>query len=176
MGTRPRRLWGRRAALRERRKFKKLRRKADDRFAEVVADAKALGHRPVDGKRLKPEHFGQPRPSATSLFGKLLPDVFDLEGDAAGARLYRILSAFSHSTLWAVLAQRELVKDYQPGLKSAEIVLNVQWLLGQLGQVLKLHNIAMRRLAGQIGEGSERWDRVLQGLPRPTGPDRAPPT
>jgi hypothetical protein len=164
------------AALQEMRKFKNLRRQADDRIEELVSDAKALGHPSVDGKRVKPEHFGQPRPDATNLFGRLLPSAFELEGDAPGSRLYRILSAFSHSTIWAVLAQRELVQDYQPGLKSAMIVLNTDWLLGQLGLVLKLHNIAMRRLAGQIGEGPQRWDAVLQSIPSPTGVGRAPAT
>jgi hypothetical protein len=118
----------------------------------------------------------QARPDATNLFGKLLPELSDPVADAPGSRLYRILSGFSHSTLWAILAQRESETDFQPGLKSAMIVLNVDWLIGQLGQVLKLHSIAMRRLASQIGEGPERWDRVLQGLPSPTGPGRTPTT
>jgi hypothetical protein len=161
------------SAIYEMRQFKNLRRIADDRIKELVDDARALGHKPVDGKRFKPEHFGQARPTATSLFARLLPNVFDDAADAPGGRLYRILSAFSHSTLWAVLAQRELVQDYQPGLKSAMVVLNVDWLLGQLRLVLQLHDIAMRRLAGQIGEGPDRWDGVLQELPSPTAPGRA---
>jgi hypothetical protein len=164
------------SALQEMRKFKNLRREADDRIQELIEDAKALGHKPVDGKWVKPEHFGQARPQATSLFSKLLPNVFEEDADAPGGRLYRILSAFAHSTLWAVLAQRELVTDYQPGLKSAMVVLNVGWLVGQLGQVEKLHSIALRRLAGQIGEGPERWDGILQGLPSPTSSGRAPTT
>jgi len=163
-------------ALRERRKFTNTRAEANERIAELVSDATALGHHAVDGKRLKPEHFGQPRPEATNLFARLLPDIAGLGGDAPGGRLYRVLSAFSHSALWAVLAQRKSEGESSPGMKSAMLVLNVDWLMGTLGQVLKLHSIAMRRLAGQIGEGPERWDRILQGLPSPTGPGRTPTT
>jgi hypothetical protein len=161
-------------ALQEMRKFKNLRGRADEDIARLVTDATALGHPIVDGKKVKPEHFGQARPDATNLFARLLPDVAGRGGDAPGGRLYRLLSAFSHSTLWAILAQRESEEDSAPGMKSAMIVLNVDWLMGNLGQVLKLHNIAMRRLADQIGEGPQRWDRILQGLPNPTGPGRTP--
>jgi hypothetical protein len=164
------------SALYEMKKFKNLRKHAEERIADLVTDAEALGHHRVDGKRLKPEHFGQARPDATNLFGRLLPNLLEPDGDAPGSRLYRVLSAFSHSTLWAILAQRQSEEDFQPGMKATEVVLNVDWLIGQLGEVLKLHNIAMRRLAGQIGEGPERWDRVLKGLPSPTGPGRAPIT
>lgn len=163
-------------ALQEMRKFNNLRAQADERIADLVSDAAALGHQVVNGKRIKPEHFGQARPDATNLFAKLLPDVTGLGGDAPGGRLYRLLSAFSHSALWAVLVQTESDAEFSPGMRAATIVLNVDWLMGQLGQVLKLHNIAMRRLAGQIGEGPERWDQILQGLPSPTGPGRAPAT
>jgi hypothetical protein len=163
-------------ALQEMRKFKNLRPRADEQIALLVSDAAALGHRAVNGKRIKPEHFGQPRPDATNLFARLLPDVSGLGADAPGSRLYRLLSAFSHSALWAILVQRESEEDASPGIKSAMIVLNVDWLIGHLGQVLKLHNIAMRRLAGQIGEGPERWDQILRGLPGPTGPGRTPAT
>jgi hypothetical protein len=159
-------------ALQEMRKFRNLRGEADERIGQLVADAAALGHRAVSGKRVKPEHFGQARPDATNLFAKLLPDVSGLGGDAPGGRLYRLLSAYSHSALWAILAQRESDVESSPGMRSAMIVLNVDWLMGNLSQVLKLHSIAMRRLAGQIGEGAERWDQVLQSLPSPTGSGR----
>jgi len=157
-------------ALQEMRKFKNMRAEADEGIARLVSDATALGHPVVNGKKIKPENFGQARPDATNLFAKLLPDVGGLGGDAPGARLYRLLSAFSHSALWAILAQRESEEDFSPGMRSATVVLNVDWLMGHLGQVLKLHNIAMRRLAGQIGEGPERWDHILEGLPSPAGP------
>jgi hypothetical protein len=55
-------------ALQERRKFKDQRKDADDPIQKLVADAKALGHRPVDGKTKKPEHFGQVRVSAITLY------------------------------------------------------------------------------------------------------------
>jgi hypothetical protein len=164
------------SALHEERKFKNLRKHADERIAVLVADALALGHPVVDGKRLKPEHFGQARPDATNLFGRLLPDVTEPQADAPGSRLYRILSAFSHSTLWAILAQRQSETDFEPGMKTAELVLNVDWLMGQLGWVLKLHSIAMQRLALQIDEGPQRWDQIDYRLPSPTGIGRTATT
>lgn len=157
-------------ALHEERKFRNLRKHADERIADLIVDAQALGHPVKNGKRIKPEHFGQARPEATNLFAKLLPNMADPDGDAPGSRLYRILSAFSHSTLWAILAQRQSESDLGQGLKSAELVLNIDWFVGQLSQVLKLHTIAMQRLAVQIGEGPTRWDSIAQSLPSPTNP------
>jgi hypothetical protein len=152
-------------ALQERRKFKDQRRKADDRIGELVTDAKSLGHRPVDGKVKKPEHFGQARPSATTLFGQLLPEISKPGADPVGADLYRILCGFTHSVPWALLAQSERYQGEQPGKKWARIELNVAWLLGLLEMALRLHDIAYGRLASQIGEDSKAWRTIVGTLP-----------
>lgn len=79
-------------ALHERRKFVDQRKKADDRIKTLIADASALGHRVVNGRTGKPEHFGEARPAATTLFGQLLPDLAGSGTDPIGANLYRVLS------------------------------------------------------------------------------------
>ncbi len=152
-------------ALQERRKFRDQRKHADDRIKQLVRDAESLGHRAVDGKLKKPEHFGQMRISATTLFGQLLPDISKPGADDVGADLYRILSGFTHSVPCALLAQSERYQSDDPGQKWARIELNVAWLLALLQEVLELQDIAYSRLAGQIDEGPERWQAMLAKLP-----------
>jgi hypothetical protein len=162
-------------ALQERRRFKEQRRKADDRMRELVRDAEALGHRPSDQDLRKLAHFGQVRPSATTLFGQLLPEISEPGADPLGADIYRILSGFTHSVPWALLAQSERYQSEQPGRKWARIELNPFWLLAILEQVLKLHDIAYGRLAGQIGEDSSAWRTLLTTLPRAPDAGRLQP-
>jgi|SRR5579859_409206 len=152
-------------ALQERRKFAGQRKPADDRIKTLVADATALGHRAVDGKQRKPEHFGEARPAATTLFARLLPDIAAAGADPIGANLYRILSGFTHSVPWALLAQSEYFQGERPGRKWARVELNPAWLIALLNEVLMLHDIALERLASQVGEGAERWRTVLRSLP-----------
>ncbi len=159
-------------ALQERRKFKDQRRKADDRIAKLVEDATALGHRPVDSKVKKPEHFGEVRTSATTLFGQLLPDISRPGADPFGADLYRLLSGFTHSVPWALLAQSERYQGERPGYQWARIELNPAWLLAAQAEVLELHDIAHERLAAQVGEGREPWRALLRTLPAPPNPAR----
>ncbi|MFI5281849.1 MAG: hypothetical protein ACHQ0J_01810 [Candidatus Dormibacterales bacterium] len=152
-------------ALQERRKFAGQRKPADDRIKTLVGDATALGHRAVDGKQKKPDHFGEVRPAATTLFARLLPDIAAAGADPVGANLYRILSGFTHSVPWALLAQSEYFQGELPGHKWARVELNAAWLIALLKEVLMLHDIALERLAAQLGEGPERWRTVLQSLP-----------
>ena len=155
-------------ALIERRKFKDQRRKAADRIKELIADAEDLGHQVDD--RNRPTHFGQARTSATTLFGQLLPGVASRDADPVGADLYRILSGFTHSVPWALLAQAETFQGESPGHKWARIELRPKWLLGLLDQALTIHDIAQRRLAAQIGQGSEAWDALLTTIPERPDP------
>jgi hypothetical protein len=152
-------------ALQERRKFAGQRGPADDRIKTLVEDATALGHRAVDGKLKKPEHFGEARPAATTLFARLLPDLAAAGADPIGANLYRILSGFTHSVPWALLAQSESFQGDRPGFKWARVELNIAWLIALFNEVLMLHDIALERLAAQVGEGPERWRIVLASLP-----------
>jgi hypothetical protein len=153
-------------SLQERRKFKNQRRGADDRIKVLIKDAESLGHRLVrDKKTNQPSHFGQPRTSATTLFGQLLPDIAGPDADPTGTALYRLLSGFTHSVPWALLAQAETFPGEEPGSKWARVELRPAWLLAMLEQALRLFDIAHRRLASQIGEGPTAWNDLLKTLP-----------
>jgi hypothetical protein len=88
------------------------------------------------------------RPAATTLFARLLPDIAAAGADPIRANLYRILSGFTHSVPWALLAQSEYFQGERPGHKWACVELNAAWLIALLKEVLMLHDIALERLGG----------------------------
>jgi hypothetical protein len=149
--------------LKQQHGFKDLENHASDRIGELVEDAKALGCKP-HGK--KPDHFGQERPSATRLFGKLLPDVNSPGADPMGADIYRWLSGYTHSVPWAIFAEGQALAG-NPGFGWLRVEARPVVLVILLSNVLRLYEIAHIRLAGRIGEDARRWTQMVRVLPPP---------
>lgn len=109
----------------------------------------------VRRERGLPVAVGEPRPSSTKLMDAVIADPAD--GLAAGATMYRMLSASAHATLYGLLHPTRVLRLNEDGSSLAGVALNDDQLAQvTLGPVLAFSR-ATTALSAHWG-----WDDALQ--------------
>jgi hypothetical protein len=147
------------------RKLKAARKQAEERIEHIAKRAAAAGFTstPATGR---PNHFGQPRPSATVLFAQLLAEVDEDPDDTPlGELLYRLLSGHAHSAMYALMSQADLSGAREGQVNWARIELNLFHFLSLVHLVLTMYDVAQARWCRMHGLEDGDWRAVLVGLP-----------
>jgi hypothetical protein len=149
----------------ERRKLKAYRRHADDRIQVIAKAAAHAGFKstPATGR---PEHFGQPRPSSTTLFARVLGEArVDPTQDEVGELLYRMLSGHAHSMMWVLIGQADTVGPRRGNVTQALLELRPFQILTMLDLVLRTYDTVQSSWCLMHGLDQSAWQSVRAGLP-----------
>lgn len=149
----------------ERRKLKVYRRHADDRI-QVIAKAAAQARFKPTPTTGRPEHFGQPRPSSTTLFARVLANAHvDPTQDPVGELLYRMLSGHAHSMMYALMGQADTSGPRRGNFTQALVELRPFQVLTMLDLVLRMYDIAQSSWCHMYGLDESAWQSVRASLP-----------
>jgi len=162
-------------SLKQQALFKRRKKDVTDQIDRLVLEAGELGFKAIPNQHRPKEieHFGEPRPGATSLFGKLLPDIAQSGADPIGSDVYKILSGYAHSVPWAIFLEGESFAGGEPGFKWLKVDLRLPFQLLLLQQVLRLHDIAHDRISGRVNRPNPAWREVMARLPPMADPVEA---
>ncbi|MDQ6878702.1 MAG: hypothetical protein M3082_13645 [Candidatus Dormibacteraeota bacterium] len=149
----------------ERRKLKAFRKHADDRIHHITKVAAKAGFKPTPSSG-RPEHFGQPRPSSTTLFARVLAKAqVDPAHDPVGELLYRMLSGHAHSMMYALMANADVSGPHSGPVTRAWVELNAFQVLSMLDLVLRMYETSQECWCRMTGVDVSAWHEVLSGLP-----------
>ena len=149
----------------ERRKLKRFRRHADDRIDAIAKVAAQAGFKPTP-RTGRPEHFGQPRPSSTTLFARILTEAhIDPTEDPVGEMLYRMLSGHAHSMMYALMGQADVSGPRTENVTRARVELNPFQALSMLDLVLRMYDDAQECWCRMTGMEVSVWHEIRSGLP-----------
>lgn len=101
--------------------------------------------------------FGEARPNATALLDKLLPERSRI-GRGLGAFTYQFLSGNLHAAPWALMFDAVPGERIDADTTMAITVVNVERLMSLVTVAVRVHDMALARIAQLAGGNRRTWD------------------